>query len=84
MRRFRETRPDGGVPLVSSAREMTHNGTPIRVFEFYDPEVTGTEAAVLILADDWEVYLIAECFPPNWRELRTESLLRALLHPVSS
>jgi len=71
--------PNGQDFEIGEARELIHGGERLRLFEFRDPAVTGTPERVLIVADEWDVLIIAEDYPRNWRELSVEDLPSHLL-----
>jgi hypothetical protein len=65
---------------ISDVREMHRNGTPVKAFEFRG-DVTGSMSPVLIISDGWDVFVAADAYPANWRDLPEAELFRALLVP---
>lgn len=72
--------PDGADDWweISDVREMDRNGTLVKAFEFRG-EITGSLKPVLFITDDWDVFVAAEEYPPNRRDLPEDVLFSALL-----
>lgn len=77
MRRHDRGRIENETYEIGPIRRLVWNGTSINAFEFRG-DVTGRAEPVLVIADDWDVFLIAEQYPANWRELDSEELFNRL------